>query len=141
MSKGPVNPRPTATEGAPMHSSVTRALPLRLARFSEALCVGGLLVSLAAIPVGLVLAAFLAKGAGVTLLLCGVAGLFLFSILPTWIVGSYDAVRAGQAMSENAAKVTEFWATWGPLCVLANMVARRMRRGRTDTSSKKAPEN
>jgi hypothetical protein len=102
----------------------SRALPLRLARIAEAICLCGVVFSLAAIIVGT-----LSVGpSGGTIALCGIAGLVMFCAVPVWIVGTYDGIRAGQHATDADLARWEFGATWGAAAYLAHYLWRWKRR-------------
>jgi hypothetical protein len=98
-----------------------RRLPSGIARLAEVICLGGSAVSLGAVLAG----AIWSRGAWI---LGGVAGLFVFSVAPTWVVGSYDSVRAGQTASPGEVRHWSFGATWGLLGWASYVIAQRARK-------------
>jgi hypothetical protein len=86
----------------------------------------GVALSIALAAAGL----WMANDIGFKMLLAGVAGVLLFLFVPVWIIGSYDAMRAGQHASTADLARPEFGATWGPTAYFAHMLWRRKHRRR-----------
>ena len=115
-----------------MHAPA-RQLPVKLARITEMICVCGLMLSAGAIIVG----ALASTATGAKVALAGIAGVFVFCFVPIWIVGTYDATRAGQHASRADLARWEFGATWGMWAYVAHYVWRR-KKHRQDHVGKNA---
>jgi hypothetical protein len=99
----------------------SRGLPRQLARIAEIVCLAGILGSLGAIVGG----AVLGGEAGGQWALGGLVALFLSCVAPTWLVSTYDAIRAGQTATESEAARGDFLATWGLVGWATRLIAKR----------------